>query len=147
MRDARWVWLAGGGLLVLGCVALVFWFLRDSEPRVTGTVRFDSMPLHVGSIAWIPIEGTPGPGGGGGINNEGKYEIKQGLRPGSYRVEIRSTRILERKVLNPTVPAELVDEEVSLIPEQYNTRSSLIREVGPGSNVFNFDLNGVAARR
>ena len=67
MRDVRWVWLAGGGLLVLGCVALVLWFLRESEPAVTGTVRLDTKPLPAGSIAWIPIEGTPGPGGGAGI--------------------------------------------------------------------------------
>src|SRR5688500_19862257 len=40
----------------------------------------------LGSIAWIPIEGTPGPGGGAGISSEGKYEIKRGLRPGKYRV-------------------------------------------------------------
>jgi hypothetical protein len=147
VRDARWVWLAAGGLLVLGCVALVLWFHRESEPTATGTVRLDKKPLPTGSIAWIPIEGTPGPGGGGGINNEGKYEIKRGLRPGRYRVEIRSTRTLPRKVLNPTIPSELVDEEVSVIPEQYNARSSLVREVGPGSNVLNFDLQGVAARR
>ena len=147
MRDARWVWLAGGGLLVLGCVALALWFLRGSEPTVTGTVRLDNEPLPRGSIVWIPIEGTPGPGGGGGINNEGKYEIKRGLRPGKYRVEIRSSRTLPRKVLNPTIPSELVDEEVSVIPEQYNTGRSLIREVGPGANVFDFDLKGVAARK
>lgn len=147
MRNARRVWLAAGGLLVLGCVALVLWFLREAEPTVTGTVRLDNEPLATGSIAWIPIEGTPGPGGGGGVNNEGKYEIKRGLRPGRYRVEIRSTRTLPRKVLNPTIPAELVDEEVSVIPERYNTRSSLIREVAPGSNVVHFDLEGVAARK
>ena len=34
-----------------------------------------------------------------------------------------------------------------MIPEQYNTKSSLIREVGPGSNVLDFDLKGVAARK
>lgn len=148
MRNARRVWLAAGGLLVLGCVALVLWFLRESEPTVTGTVWLDNEPLPTGSIAWIPIEGTPGPGGGGGINSEGKYEIKRGLRPGKYRVEIRSTRTLPgRKVLNPTIPTELVDEEVSVIPEQYNTKSSLIREVGPGSKVVDFDLTGVAARK
>lgn len=148
MRDARRVWIAAGGLLVLGCVALVVWFLRESEPSVTGTVRLDNEPLTTGSIAWIPIEGTPGPGGGGGISTEGKYEIKRGLRPGKYRVEIRSTRTLPgRKVLNPTIPSELVDEEVSVIPDRYNTRSELIREVGRGSKVFNFDLEGVAAHK
>jgi hypothetical protein len=147
VRDARWLWLAAGGLLLLGCAALVLGFLRESEPTVTGTVRLDGQLLTKGSIALQPIDGTPGPGGGGGINNEGKYEIKRGLRPGRYRVEIRSTRTLPRKVLNPTIPSELVDEEVSVIPEQYNARSSLIREVGPGSNVLDFDLQGVAARR
>lgn len=148
MRNSRRVWLAGGGLLVLGCVALVFWFLRDSEPTVTGTVWLGNKPLPTGSIAWVPIEGTPGPGGGASINNEGKYEIKRGLRPGKYRVEIRSTRTLPgRKVQNPTVPTELVDEEVSVIHEQYNTRSNLIRKVGPGSNVWDFELDEVAARR
>lgn len=148
MRNARRVWLAGGGSLVLGCVALALWLLREAEPTVTGTVWLDNEPLATGSIAWIPIVGTPGPGGGGGINSEGKYEIRRGLRPGRYRVEIRSTRTLPgRKVLNPTIPTELVDEEVSVIPEQYNTRSSLIREVGPGSNVVHFDLTGVAAQK
>jgi hypothetical protein len=147
VRNARRVWLAAGGLLVLGCVVLVLWFHRESEPSVTGTVRLDGESLATGSIAWIPIEGTPGPGGGGGISGGGKYEIKRGLRPGKYRVEIRSTRTLSRKVLNPTIPSELVDEEVSVIPEQYNARSGLIREVGPGSTVVNFDLNGVAAHK
>jgi hypothetical protein len=148
VRNARRVWLATGGLLVLGCLALAVWFLRESEPTVTGTVRLDGVALTTGSIAWIPMDGTPGPGGGGGINGEGKYEIKVGLRPGKYRVEIRSTRTLPgKKVMNPTVPADLVDEEVSVIPEQYNSSSGLIREVGPGSRVIDFDLIGVAARK
>jgi hypothetical protein len=130
-------------------VALVLWFLPESEPTVTGTVRLDGQLLTNGSIALQPIYGTPGPGGGGGITKEGKYEIKRGLRPGRYRVEIRSTRTLPgKKVLNPPIPSELVDEEVEVIPAQYNTGSTLIREVRPGSNVLNFDdLKGVAAPR
>ena len=147
MRSARRVGLAAGGLLVLAGVALAVGFLRETEPTVTGTVRLDGELLTTGSIAWIPVEGTPGPGGGSGIGPEGKYEIKRGLRPGKYRVEIRSSITLSRKVVNPTIPADLVDEEVAVIPERYNTRSDLIREVGRGSNVFNFDLQGVAARR
>src|SRR5207248_8706025 len=83
----------------------------------------------------------------GGHSVTGKYEIKRGLRPGRYRVEIRSTETLKRKVPNPTIPSELVYEEVSVIPEQYNTKSREIREVVPGSNVLDFDLKGAAARR
>ena len=147
MRSARRVWLAAGGLLVLGCVGLVVWSLRETEPTVTGTVRLDNVPLTTGSIAWIPMDGTPGPGGGAGINSDGTYVIKRGLRPGKYLVEIRSSITLNRKVRNPTIPADLVDEEVSVIPERYNTRSELTREVGPGSTVVDFDLTGTAVPR
>jgi hypothetical protein len=144
MRKVRWAWLAAGGLLVLGCLVLVLW-LRGSEPTVTGTVTLDGQPLPRGSIALIPIPGTPGPGGGGGINNEGKYEITQGLRPGKYRVEIRSTITLERKVMDPNMPTALVNDEAEVIPEKYNTNSSLIREVKPGAQVLDFDLKGAKA--
>jgi hypothetical protein len=144
VRSARRVWLAAGGLLVLAVVVLAVLFLRETEPTITGTVRLNNEPLSTGSIAWIPIEGTPGPGGGGGINKDGKYEIKQGLRPGKYRVEIRSSITLNRKVVNPTIPADVVDEEVSVIPDKYNNKSDVIREVGGGSYVFDFDLKGPA---
>lgn len=147
MRGARRVWLAAGGLLVLGCVVLTVLFVRETEPTITGTVRLDDVPLSTGSIAWIPIEGTPGPGGGGGISKDGKYEIKKGLRPGKYRVEIRSSTTLNRRVVNPTIPADMVNEEVSVIPEQYNNRSGLVREVGRGSYVFDFDLQAAPARK
>jgi len=148
VKNARRVWFAAGGLLVLGCAALALWFYRGADPSVTGTVRLDHEPITTGSIAWIPIDGTPGPGGGGGISSDGTYEIKRGLRPGKYRVEIRSSRTLPgKKVVNPTIPADLVDEEVSVIAERYNSRSELIREVGRGSNVVNFDLEGAAVRR
>jgi hypothetical protein len=126
-------------------VALTVWLVRGTEPKVTGTVRLNNEPLTTGSIAWIPIEGTPGPGGGGGINKDGKYEIKEGLRPGKYRVEIRSTITLTRRVVNPTIPADMVNEEVSVIPEEYNANSGLFREIGKGSYVFDFDLKGRAA--
>ena len=48
--------------------------------------------------------------------------------------------------MNPTIPYELVDEEMSVCPERYNSNCNLIRKIGPGSNVLNFDLNGIAAR-
>ena len=140
MSDARRVWLACGGLLVLASGALAFWFFRDSEPTVTGTVWYDGKLLTKGSIALVPMDGTPGPGGGGGIDSQGKYQITQGLRPGKYRVEIRSTITLDRQVRNPTIPSELVPEEVSLIPEQYNSKSNLFREVRAGSTVLDFKL-------
>jgi len=142
--DTRRVLLAALGLLVLACVALAIWFRPGSEPTLTGAVRLNNELLPKGSIALVPIEGTPGPGGGGGIHN-GKYEITRGLQPGKYRVEIRSSSTIKRLVRNPTIPSELVEEEVSVIPEKYNSNSELIRNVSPGSNVLNFELKGVVA--
>ena len=145
MNNARRAWLAAGGLLVLGCVAVLLWLRGESGPTVTGTVRLDGKLLPNGSIALVPIDGTPGPGGGSGIDKEGKYEISRGLLPGKYRIEIRSSMTINRPVRNPTIPSEIVDEEVSVIPEKYNSKSKEVREVKPGSNNINFDLEGVAA--
>jgi hypothetical protein len=106
----------------------------------------DGKLLPTGSIAVIPVDGTPGPGGGGEIK-EGKYAIKQGLRPGKYRVEIRGTRKLERLVVSLAVPSHLVKEEVEVIPAEYNTKSKEIREVKPGSQVLDFNLKGATASK
>ena len=145
MNGARWAWFVAGGLLLLGCVALVLWLRWESGPTVTGTVYLNGNLLPKGSIALAPIEGTPGPGGGGVIS-EGKYEVKRGLQPGRYKIEIRSTITLSRQVRNATIPSELVYDEVSVIPEEYNTQSKLIGEVGPGANVLNFNLKGAAPK-
>lgn len=146
MKNTRGLWLAAAGLLVLACVALAAWFRQESEPTVTGTVRLDGKLLAKGSIALQPIDPTPGPGGGSGIDKDGKYVIKPGP-PGKYRVEIRSTTTIKRQVRNATIPSELVDEEVSVIPEQYNAKSTLIRDVGAGANVLDFNLDGAADRK
>ena len=147
MRNAQWAWPAAAGLLLLGGLLLILWVRGGSEPTVTGTVRLDGQLLAKGKIDWIPLPGTAGPGGGGGINEKGEYTIQRGLRTGKYRVEIWSTRTLDRKVPNPTIPPELVNEEVSVIHQEYNTESKLVREIKPGANVWDFDLKGVAAGR
>jgi hypothetical protein len=143
MKDSRRVWILTGGLLFLVCVALVVWLRWESGPTLTGTVQWKGQLLPKGSIALAPIDGTTGPGGGGSIS-EGKYEIKRGLQPGKYRVEIRSTITLDRQARNAPIPSELVNEEVSVIPEEYNTKSTLTGEVGPGANVLHFNLTGAA---
>jgi hypothetical protein len=143
MKDTRWTWLVAVGSLLLACAALAVWLRWESGPTVTGTVLLNGQLVASGSIAMAPVEGTSGPGGGGSIS-EGKYDIKRGLQPGKYRVEIRGTVTLSRQVRNATIPSELVQEEVSVIPEQYNSKSNLIREVGQGANTLNFELQGPA---
>jgi len=71
-----------------------------------------------------------GPGGAATIA-EGQYRIDKGLTVGKYLVKIQSSTTLNRKVPSPSMPSHLVYQEVSVIPPEYNTRSSLIREVSP----------------
>src|SRR6476659_4608977 len=118
MGKAQRVLFVVGGLLFAGCVALVFWLRWESGPTLSGIVQLDGKLLATGSIALVTIEGTQGPGGGGGIS-EGRYENKRGLQPGKYRVEIRGTTTLSRPVRNSTIPSELVNEEVSIIPARF----------------------------
>jgi hypothetical protein len=144
MRGLTLCCLTAGPLLFSGC--------SPSEPIVKGVVRLNGELLQNGSIKFDPVDDKGavakgrGPGGGATIA-EGQYRIEKGLTVGKYRVEIQGTRTLDRKRPNPTMPSHPVNEEVSIIPEEYNTKSSLVREVGPGSNVLDFELKGAAARR
>jgi hypothetical protein len=139
--------LAAGGFLLLGSLMLWQWM---SEPTVTGTVTLDGQLLQRGSVTLIPVNDkgdSEGPGALGRINTQGNYEIKQGLRAGKYRIEIQSARTISgKKVRNPTIPSHFVEEEVSVVPEEYNTKSTLIRQVRRGANVLDFDLKTTARR-
>lgn len=148
VSNARLAWFVAGGLLFVAGMALIVWLRWDWEsgPTLSGTVHLNGELLEKGSIALAPIGGTQGPGGGGVIS-EGKYEIKRGLQPGMYRVEIRSTTTLSRLERNRTIPSELVNEEVSIIPEEYNSKSNLTREIKVGANVLDFPLKRAALNK
>jgi len=113
-------------------------------PEVRGSVTFAGSPLESGSISFIPIEGTPGPAGGGAIVG-GKYHVAsgQGLGTGTHRVEIRATRKTGRNVeAGPGTddPNSLVEEVQMFIPPDYNTKSTLVANVQAGTNELDFDL-------
>src|SRR5262249_61095248 len=94
-----------------------------------------------GSITFVPMEGTLGPGGGSAID-EGRYRIDKGLRVGEYQVKIQGTRPGQKRVQDPLAPARLVRDTVQVVPPEYNQNSKLIRMVNAGSNSIDFDLKG-----
>jgi hypothetical protein len=127
----RFGWLAVGLLLFAGCF--------KPSPTVSGMVRWNGEPLAKGSIRFVPVDRTPGSDAGGTIK-EGKYTIEKGLTVGKYRVELKATKKTGKKARNPVLPADMIDEEIELIPPEYNENSQLTREVGPGLNPIDFDL-------
>lgn len=108
---------------------------------VKGQVSYDGKPIDEGAISFEPADGK-GPASGGEIKG-GKYELrgKAAVTPGSKIVRIRGNQKTGRKVgAFPGSPAT-VDEVKSVVPPEYNEKSTLKAEVTSGKeNEHNFDL-------
>ena len=110
----------------------------DNRTEVSGEIRIAGQPLANGSIAFHPTEGNSGPTAGARVT-DGKYHIDRakGVVPGKNLVKIRAIE----KTGNTTVRySEPVDEYVQILPPHYNVQSTLVRDVQPGSNVIDFEL-------
>jgi hypothetical protein len=107
---------------------------------VKGTVLLDGQPLQEGRILFEPTAGNTGPSAGGSILN-GAYEISadKGVVLGKNLVRINATKPSGKKVPS-AIPDQMIDETIEAIPEQFNAKSTLERDVQPGPNQFNFEL-------
>ncbi len=105
---------------------------------VRGKVTLDGAPLSLGQISFAPVTGgqtsdaTTGPGG--------EYELiykrdLKGAKIGKHKVSISSYQPPEVPEVGPPVGGR-----PELVPAQYNTQTTLEREVVAGENVFDFDL-------
>ena len=114
----------------------------DRRAEVSGTVKLNGEPITEGSINFIPVEGNTGAGSGAEIR-DGKYFIARdkGVSPGKNRVELRAFRENGKKVQDPTgKKGTLTFERVMAFPPEFNDRSTLVREVKPGSDTIDFDI-------
>ena len=121
-----------------------------NRAAVQGRITLDGQPLQSGTITFFPIGGTKGPAGGGEIV-AGEYSIpvEQGPVVGANRIEVRSVQKTGRMVPSPTaveadgpyVEGRLVEEFADVVPKRYNTYSELEREVAPGVNQFDLQLD------
>lgn len=132
-RSAAFIW-AAGVLSVAGC--------GGGSGTVNGTVKYDGTPLDTGTIEFRT------PNGAGVVASasvsSGAFKVPETahIPPGTYKVQIRSSRTTGKKIPagSPSPPGTMVEETVEMIPEKYNKRSSLEKEVKPGPNTFEFDL-------
>ena len=134
MRARHLPSLATALLLFAGCSA--------DKAEVSGTVRLDGTLIEEGSINFIPVGGTTGPGAGAVITN-GKYHIapSTGVTVGKNRVELRAFKTTGRKVIDPTGrPGTFTQERVPAFPPEYNDDSKLVEEIHQGSNTLDFDI-------
>jgi hypothetical protein len=133
--------LAAGALFVLtGCS-------NSSAPMLEGTVTLDSAPVDGGRIAFFPDTTDKREIQAGSAHADivgGKYALEgKNLPRGTYRVEIYWWKKTGKKVPSSDLP---VDEKIQLVPEEYNTFSSLKAEIGSGTTTKNFDLKTSGAR-
>ncbi len=108
--------------------------------RVRGKVNFGGTPVELGTIRFVPIEGTKAPLTGGRIE-QGRYDVAadDGPLAGTYRVQILVHEKTGRKIAN--MGGELVDEYGNVAPEKYSGDESELRaEIAKGKSEHNFDL-------
>ncbi len=113
-----------------------------TRAEVTGTVTLNGEPVAEGSINFFPVAGVKGPEAGAAIR-EGKYHIPRNVGPvvGENRVELRAFQKSGRRIQDPTAPPGTMTEEIAnIFPVEYNTNSTLVRDVQKGKNEFVFEI-------
>lgn len=139
--NRRLAWVAvclGAPLLAVGCGG------GESYQPVTGRITLDGQPLADADISFMP-EGDKGIPSFGRTDEGGVYVLRQtqklsGAPVGEYRVRI-STYSEGRN--DPDDPQPKIPERV---PAKYNLKSELMRQIGPGENHFDFDLQSQPGR-
>jgi hypothetical protein len=121
-------------MLLLACLATGGCSQAPSMGDVRGTVTLDGTPVAEGSIRFEPINGQTGTAGG--FIKDGKFETRVPIA--THRVEISAVK---------APPGIKVDRHnkieytvVQLIPEKYNSKSTLTLEVKAGLTEKAFDL-------
>jgi len=124
----------------LGAPTLVGCGGPSNRGSVSGVVTLDGKLIDNGVISFVPADGNQGPTAGSTITN-GRYEInrEKGAAIGANRVSITSLQKTGRKI--PSLGAEF-DELADIVPHEYNAESTLMRNVEPGVNELNFELQG-----
>lgn len=116
-------------LLAVGCSG-------GDAATVSGTVTFDNQPLKEGVIRFVPTDGKTAP-------------VDAAIRDGKYSaavpvcettVSITAPKVVGKLKMYDTPDSPEVEQVKELLPEKYNTKSSLTYTVLKGSQEKNWDL-------
>lgn len=109
---------------------------KNSLLPIGGAVTYDSKPVTKGSLRFLPADGA-GPTAACEII-DGKYSVN--VSPGKKRVEIEAYRVVgqRRHGNDPKNPMQDIHEQI--LPEKYNSQSTLVTEIQSSSRVYDFAL-------
>ncbi len=118
-------------VLVTGCQKV------PALGTVSGEVRVNGQPLPYAYVVFQPID-PPGTYGSAYTDEDGQYELtfsryRQGAPLGKHQVSIRAAH-------GDELPEDAPAAVRILLPERYNANTELEREVKPGHNEFDFEL-------
>ncbi len=109
----------------------------DGLIDIDGTVTFHGQPLEKGSITFLPTNGDS-PTAAAIIEN-GRYTVR--LATGSKSVKIEGFKVLGKKPLYLGSPdSPMIDDLKQVLPDKYNTRSTLTCEITSGKRCYDFAL-------
>lgn len=119
----------------------------SGPPRasIQGAVSLNGQPITKGTITFVPVAGSTGGSSAASEILEGKYNIPADKGPtfGKYRVEIRWSKKTGNKIEmgSPAPPGTMVDEVKEAVPEKYNTKSTLEKDINSTKHDFEFKLD------
>ncbi len=105
---------------------------------VSGTVTLDGKPLEGAFVEFSPVSGRPSLGK---TDEDGRYQLeystsKSGVESGEHTVRIGTYEeaSIDMETGEPTAEVE------EIVPEKYNSQTTLTEHVKPGKNNINFQL-------
>lgn len=108
-----------------------------NRARVKGKVTVDGTPLENGAIRLIPLDGKA-PTAGSPIE-DGEYYVDNAPVT-TVRIEITAPKVVGKRKAYDTPDSPTIDVTKESLPEKYNLKSELKRELTRGENELNFDL-------
>jgi hypothetical protein len=108
---------------------------------ISGKVTLDGKPLAKGNVRFIALEAA-------GVNvlapvTNGTYDVPEGQGPtkGKYRVEFSVPTATKRRVENPDVPGQFLEEPQETLPARYHRDSQYVLDYDPDDpKPYNADL-------
>ena len=126
VRGGAWIGLLMFAIGLVGCNRAA------ARYPVSGAVSWNADPIQEGDIIFEPEDSNQLPEAGKVIN--GRYEMKVTAGRKKVRLFASKEKPTPNKAMGP-------GERESIIPPDYNARSSIIAEVTPtGPNQFDFHL-------
>ena len=129
MKRGGWLLMSILILAVAGCGG-------DGLTATRGMVTLDGRPLERGQIDFEPAEG-PGPRASAKIH-DGQFEVR--VTPGKMKVRITGGKVVGQHPFSEDPGSPPVEDIQLLVPERYNVKSTLSREITTSQSVYDFEL-------